>query len=434
MIYLLFILLVIIFISNLYLNNKDFGAPSVIFSLSFLFSAACGSVFQSKWNIDISFFTVIIVVFYILIFSIVCFIMKCLFTSKNVTSDNREYTDEILNLNHIVMKTVLFIFLIMTSVYIYVLLNKTGTKNILQMIGGTYSLRLETLKIPFYLRLYIAITQGVGYWISYVIVRNLSYRKFEITAFLLFLICLFTNLLSGSRGVAVCMILSFPANFLLQSYRKNKYNRKINLKRVFFAIIVGLFSLLIFVNSERWLGRATVSSWNAIDSLGTYGGAEFYNLDYFLVNTKIPQSNQFGSLTFSSLRNTVSKYLVSNYTRPAAYNFLFINGHFMGNVFTMFYEPLYDFGYLGCGILMILYAFLTQATYNKVITSSSNNIVPFSISFYGYLFPILALSFFAWWFGNYVVSTSFIYIVVVWKVCNYIFLKLSLTFKGRRIN
>lgn len=434
MIYLLFILLVIIFISNLYLNNKDFGAPSVIFSLSFLFSAAVGCVFQFEWGIDISFLTVIIVTLYILIFSIVCLITRRLFNNKIRTNNNLDETDKILNLNHTIIKIVLFIFMTLTLVYVNVLMNKTGTKNIFQMIGGTYSLKLETLNIPFYLRLYIAITQGVGYWISYVIVRNFSFRKFEITAFMLFVICLFSNLLSGSRGVAVCMILSFPANFLLQSSRKNKYKRRIKLKKVLITIIIGLFCLLIFVNSERWLGRATVSSWNAIDTLGTYCGAEFYNLDYFLANTKIPQSIQFGSLTFSSLRNTVSKYLISNYTKPAAYNFLYVNGYFMGNVFTMFYEPLYDFGYFGCAIIMIFYAFLTQATYNKATQSSSNYIIPFSISFYGYLFPILAVSFFAWWFGNYVVSTSFIYIVIVWKVCNYIFLKLTLTFKGRRIH
>ena len=433
MIYLLLVILAIIFVLNLYLNNKDFGAPAVIFSMSFLFSALWGCAFQSMWGTDIDFSTVAVVTLYVVIFSFICLITKYLFAKGKEKEENQNCYDEPLDLNSGVMKLILILFLIMTVVYIRVLMSRIGASTILQTIGGTYSTRLETLNIPFYLRLYIALAQGVGYWISYVFIRNIFFKKLEITALLLFAVCFLSNLLSGSRGVAVCMILSFPANILLQSYRNNKYARKISIKKILLVIVIVLLGLWIFANSERWLGRATVSSWNAIDSLGAYCGAEIYNLNSFLKNAKIPQSNQFGALTFSSLLNTISKYLGINYTRPTAYSFVHVNGHFMGNVFTMLYEPLYDFGYLGCTVLIIFYALLSQVTYNSATNSVSNNRVPFSVNFYGYLYPLLAVSFFAWWFGNYVVSTAFIYIVISWELCNYFVLKVRFTFKGRPI-
>ena len=433
MIYLLLIILTIIFVLNLYLNNKDFGAPAVVFSMSFLFSALWGCAFQSTWETDINFSTVAVITLYVVIFSFICLITKYFFAKGKEKGIDQNCYDEPLELNSGVMKFILVLFLLMTVVYIRVLMSKIGSSTILQTIGGTYSTRLETLNIPFYLRLYIAIAQGVGYWTSYVFIRNIFFKKVELNALLLFAICFLGNLLSGSRGVAVCMILSFPANVLLQNYRNNKYARKISIKKLFLVIVIVLFGLWIFANSERWLGRATVSSWNAVDSLGAYCGAEIYNLDSFLKNTKIPQANQFGALTLSSMLNSISKYLGINYTRPTAYSFVHVNGHFMGNVFTMLYEPLYDFGYLGCTILMILYAFLTQITYNLATNSVSNNSIPFSINFYGYLYPLLAVSFFAWWFGNYVISTVFIYIVITWWFCNYFFLKVRFTFKGRPI-
>lgn len=433
MIYLLLIILAIIFVLNLYLNNKDFGAPAVVFSMSFLFSALWGCAFQSTWGKNINFSTVAVVTLYVVIFSFICLITKYFFVKGKEKEVDQNCYDEALDLNSGVMKFILILFLFMTLLYIRVLMSRIGASTLLQTIGGTYSTRIETLNIPFYLRLYIAIAQGVGYWTSYVFIRNVFFKKVEITALLLFAVCFLSNLLSGSRGVAVCMILSFPANILLQSYRNNKYARKISIKKILLVIVIVLLGLWIFANSERWLGRATVSSWNAIDSLGAYCGAEIFNLDSFLKNTKIPQSNQFGALTFSSLLNTISKYLGINYTRPTAYSFVHVNGHFMGNVFTMLYEPLYDFGYLGCTLLIILYALLSQAAYNSATSSGSRNSVPFSIDFYGYLYPLLAVSFFAWWFGNYVISTAFIYIVITWGLCNYFILKVRFTFKGRPI-
>lgn len=433
MIYLLLIILAIIFVSNLYLNNKDFGAPAVMLSISFLFTALCGCAYQSMWGIDISFSTVVIVSFYVLLFSLVCLVTRYYYFHNRSNTIEQNCFDDILQVNSGAIIFTLMIFIGMTVLYVHILMNRTGSSTILETIGETYALSPKELNIPFYLRLYIAVAQGVGYWASYVFIRNLFYKKIEFDALLLFAICLLDNLLSGSRGVAVCLILSLPANILLQEYRNRKIDRKINIKKIIIVIIIGLLGLWVFANLERWLGRATISTWNATDTVGTYCGAELYNLDHFLRNSKIPLANQFGSLTLSSLLNTLSKYLDFHYVTPNAYGFLNVNGHFMGNVLTMLYEPLYDFGFVGCGMVIILYSFICQLFYNRATSVLSYKKIPFSILFYSYLFPLLAVSFFAWWFGNYVVSTTFIYILVSWKLSNVVFLQTRFKFAGKRL-
>ena len=78
---------------------------------------------------------------------------------------------------------------------------------------------------------------------------------------------------------------------------------------------------------------------------------------------------------------------------------------------------------------MIVYGFISQHVFEKARRCSDQNHVPMLVLLYGYMFPLIFVSFFAWWIGVYVISTSFVYILLSWWVLNEFCFKLKISIK-----
>ena len=414
------------FFLNVQFNNKSFSSPSVVFVASFLLSAMWACAYSDKWDLSLSFSTFIVISIYLFVFSLVCLIAKQYDNARLFDSSSEEDAVEIQFEKWKIILYLLFEIIIILS-YARRISVMTGKSIFAEAISSAYVERTEMF-FPFYLRISLAFIRGGGYWFSYVLVSNTRARhKLDVMSFFVVAFSILATSLTGSRGTGVCVLLSIVAYMLLFEYRSNKTNRRLNVKMILSVLLIMGLLLWLFPHVNTLLGRVNES--NPMDYLATYVGAEIYNLDSFITHSDIPaNSGTWGSVVFNSIETTLSKYFGFNVTKPySAFPFRHQNGYFLGNVYTALYEPLYDFGYIGCLIIIILYAIFSQRIFDKATTIPiTGKNIPSSILMYGYLFPIIAVSFFAWWFGIYIVSTTFLYIFISWKIYDVFFFRISL--------
>lgn len=56
----------------MYLNNKCFGAPAVVFSFAFLLSSIWACAYANKWELNLHYNTFMVIFFSVLMFSFIC--------------------------------------------------------------------------------------------------------------------------------------------------------------------------------------------------------------------------------------------------------------------------------------------------------------------------------------------------------------------------
>ena len=97
------------------------------------------------------------------------------------------------------------------------------------------------------------------------------------------------------------------------------------------------------------------------------------------------------------------------------------NGIETGNVYTMFYPIIYDFGYFGILIFLTVEAGYYCYFYNKNNSSPLKNGISISVFIYAYLFNDLIMSTFSNRFYSTVLDAPFIKMVIVtWIMTKFI--------------
>ena len=433
MILIVLLFLSIIFISSIYASNKCFGAPAVIFSASFLFSGMWAYGYAGAWNRSLQWNTSVIIVTCVFLFVFTCVISshfhRRLKYYSNYKYANIDLDYEYINIDKWKVIAYLIIEILIITIYARQIIRGSNSLLLSDAINSVYMGRAE-LSLPLHIRILLAVIRGGGYWFSYVIVVNfLKSKKIEWLMVIIVVLSMIATSLAGSRGTSICLLLSFPAYVLILSYRNNRFNRSIKIKYIISGIILIIILLWIFPRIKILLGRGTSSS--GMNHVAVYVGAEFFNLDRYLNSFDIPtNTGTFASLTFSSLETTLAKYFGFTINKPyMPYPYIYSNGLFLGNVYTVLYVFLYDFGYLGSLVAVALYAWFCQIVFDKASTTIIDNKIPISVLIYGYLFGLLTMSFFSWWAGNYIFSTAFIYIILTWVVFNKFFIELNFCFK-----
>ena len=157
---------------------------------------------------------------------------------------------------------------------------------------------------------------------------------------------------------------------------------------------------------------------NSNDYIAAYLSAEIKNLDIFIRKGQFGQGNSFATTqTFAHITNQ----LAGRYGFPErAFKFdqpyNYVNGHYLGNVYSTFWAFLYDGGYVAFILLTILMASILQLVYVKVAKSKNivNQGIKLSLVIYGYMYFESLFSFFTAWFFARTFNTSFLYYIIYW--------------------
>ena len=190
---------------------------------------------------------------------------------------------------------------------------------------------------------------------------------------------------------------------------------------------------MVFVLYAKIMGRNMQSN-SIFDYLSVYLGAEVKNLDLFLQEkNNIEKNTIWGSQTFIAIIATWGKKIGFNGYHEYKLDLPFrsVNGVGLGNVYTTFYPYIYDFGYIGCIVLVAIMAILSQVCYEIIKKIRGKKNVQICVLIYGVIYSCLLLSFFSNKFFENIFSMNFIKYIVIWFLLNLVFCEFD--YKDNRI-
>lgn len=395
----LLILIILLFI-NYNVFDKDIVAPPVIFILTFCISFFDALLNLGIWNTALSINTILIIVVGALVFTIVSVLLRII-SKKNVNKSEDiivKYID--------ISKWKLMVFLIFQLVVIFFV-----QKYVKELAGPyakngslsasismyQYLTKFTTLKLAFpkVLTYTYILSNSSAFVFGYVAVYNFFYsRKINYLAIINMLVSMAGSFLTGSRGVAIQVILSLIIIYLLL-YRDNGGKIKLSVLVKPLLVLIGL--LLSFRFFAKILGRD--HSLGLFEYISVYLGAPIKNLDTFL-NTGYHSSNDiWGFNTFSMQWQWINeKFSLGLPKDTINVNMQFLNGHNLGNVFTAYKDYISDFGYFGATICIVVMAFVMGYLYEhtKIVEQrESKTAIKWSRLLFGYLSVNMAFTFFS---------------------------------------
>lgn len=415
------------------LNRRDICSPDFLFTIGFFIAAIDLVVMKDVWDVELHWNTIAIICGGILLFSFGCSLSRFLIThGKGKTP---ETSPQIRNTSLDKISKArgwhyFFIIFNIVAIGIYALevaraVRRTGRAGTFFYLLGKYSdvakFTTENVAIPtipswLY---HICIWDGYiwGIVLAYDYIKNKRLNK---PLFLCFATAVLGCFIAGSRGDALSMIIGFAFIYLIQ-YREKKGRRQYGLKAFGWALGIGALVVFLFNIFVKVMSLNT-----GIDSIfeymSVYAGAPTANLDYFL-QSNYSRPEIWGTNTFYDMIRWIGdKTGNTNLVYVRNLPFRYSNGHGMGNVYTMFYSLILDFGIAGGLGFIFLAGAITEIFYLKACETTKT--VSLGKLMYMYYVPLIAFAFFANKFYPALVTISTLYIIIIWSLT-----KLGLKYK-----
>lgn len=434
----MFLILVFITFINYLINGKEYISPSVIFSAGFAFSSFWLVIFAKKWNLYLGFNTFFVIVFGNIIFSVVCKVINEIYKKRKRFSDgNNGFENK--NLKEIIIdKYKINVFLIfsiiiniLTLYYTVKAVNGSFSNigNALYAYRNITAYKGESLNIPGYIEILSGVLHASFYWFLYVFINNmLVKKKISLKILIIIILSAISSVLDGSRGAIINSILAIIPIFYFLKIKKNGYKSNLKLKNVLLIICL----LVILISTLKWtataLGRNDINEIKTIDYIAMYTGAEIKNLDTYLSEKKMIETN-IGIHTFRTIYESLSKYANKKWEMDIVALYRNVNGYNLGNVYTIFFDFVCDLGYIGILIFTPIMAIISQILYEKSKNSIvNNNHLPISVIMYSFAFGGIVFAFFGNKFFPQVISFGFVKYIILWYLYNWFFCKIKIKY------
>lgn len=446
-VYYLAISLIILLIMAFFLNSQEIVSPAVAYLAPFSLAAIDLIYNIKKWDVNLNWNT-----FYVIVGGSICLLISSGFV-KIFSKYNRHAKDNFMEetkhekeklLKYIdVPKINLIFFAILQIITFFLCLisvvkiaQKYGiTGNASEMIGGYKDLKSFTTedvglgKINNFL---YDFCYASGYIWAYILINDyITTKKIKKMVILNFIISIAISLVKGSRGGAIALLCSTLA-LLIIFFSNNSKKKKISLKQI--IVIIGITIIIVgtFQNVGALLGRKSSADFGGY--LSVYLSAPIRNLNEYLKSNDYGSSNIFGKMTFIHIINYFGRKLeISNWIYEFDLPSLRANGYVTGNVYTTFYAYIYDFGYIGVPILMVIMGIISQLIYNKAIIGvNQKKRIDLWIVLYSYVFYMLTFSFFSNKFYESIFSIQFIKYIIFWILIRHYLEKIRFTYDNKK--
>ncbi|VUX36178.1 Uncharacterised protein [Bifidobacterium longum subsp. infantis] len=253
-----------------------------------------------------------------------------------------------------------------------------------------------------------AILQGLTFFVALLVAKELADkgRSSSPVCMLTFLISIVVAFATGNRTWPLSVLFAFGIIYLLLLEKQGKITSiaKIKIRYVVFCsiafvVLLGAFYLLTFA-----MGRDNTMT--PIYYLSVYLGAPLKNLDSAIAESITPSSVP-GEYTFNFLFATLISKFGMEADQIVSLPYRDVGIYPLGNVYTIFYAPLKDFGVGGCLLLVFLLAVVVQTIYEIVQKPANEAKLSIAQALYGYLAFLLAMSFFAHFVFQNIVQLGF---------------------------
>ncbi len=429
MIYLLMAVLLALLFITYECNEKDVLCPSFLFTLSFVFSCVWACMFAGKWDLGLHLNTFLVISIGVFEFIAVGILIHQIYSHVNKYPGNGQYK-AFLKIKIPVWVEILYLLFV-----VYLCIWKI--KEMVAWAGLSFSQftqagrMIDNLKFQSFDKfafsknlafLSLFLTAG-AYWFGYMMMDELvNLKKLDIFKAMIVLLSIWNATLTGSRSSAM-YILAGLFYFWLYFLQKKKNSNQFLSRRMLFIIIGAAIVILGSFRSIGLLMHRTINQ-NTLEYLALYAGAEIKNLDLFLQEPR-PYSSIWGSQTFIYLvRSFGGRLGIENSYYALDLPFRSINGFNLGNVYTVFYPFIYDFGYIGLILLTALMSFVTQMAYEISRNSRNSDISLIFTVIYGTMISTLLLSFFSNKFYENIFTVEYVKRTLVLIFMHYIFARL----------
>lgn len=398
MLFWIVVILSILLLINLMISKGDWLSPGVIFQLTFLASALSCVIFQDMYALEFHIQTVMVVFLGGVTFTVVNAVVSYVNVGKE---KNKEYETEIERKETIyinkfytyIMLLCLIIFTYQMITYIQQVASRFGGGGDLATSIGIYNyyskfteeISAVNVRKGFFVRNMGVPCTCYGYMLLYVAIYNwVVAKKWDFFQLVYLIIYFFGLFITGTRGGGLRML---TAALILYVFFTNKRQRRKRLRSgqmikvtlIIISIAIGFFGM------RSLIGRSTTKA--LVYTIFPYLGGPLANLDYYLQGT-INTSKIWGEQTFAMIINNMGGiFNRSDWRYMLDLPFMKMNGLNSGNVYTLYYMFIHDFGYEGIVPLTSIIAIYSCYTYNKILRTN-NKFVEFDIRtiIYAYLF------------------------------------------------
>lgn len=431
LILLLVVTLTIILIWGYIENDQDLSSPAVLFTAPFLVATICAMAYSDKWSLNMHINTFLVMASGCLIFSFTCVIIHKSVGNKRKNAACKHYRKDSKPINVSAWRVLSIILLQMFSLFVVIkdmraTVGKYGVSGKLTVVMYWYrewhmfkDRDVSISSLSSNLRLFSIAASYI--WI-YILCNNIVCEKKGKNSILMLLsiaLGMINGVILGARGDAIQIIVATYVMFVVLKRKHNGWKPNIKIEHII-LIGIALFGIMYgFKATGNLLGRNSVVQYNstAIDEAAKYLGAEIKNLDIYLEK---PFRNvapyMRGSQTFGYIMEWINHKANLGWVIEQDLPFQKINSLSLGNVYTVFYPFIYDFGYLGMGILTFVMAALSQLIYETVLIYRKNEIISIAIIINSYVLFLITFSFFGERFFSYILNTSFIKYIVIWEM------------------
>lgn len=435
MIYLYFIILLLLLITSFIINKKDYISPAFIFTFGFFFQGIWVLLFHKQWNLDMHLNTFLVITLGVAEFILVNYLVKMFFKKKYKDSDKTNIVLKPIRISYI-LEVLFFIFILCAgAVYLYYVVRAVhgnfssigAIKNAISAYDSLTKFSDDIDKLPFIVNNINFAVVAAGYWFLYVVINNfLAEKRVRAIEILITLGAIASSMLCGSRTPVFMMIVAGVSYYFVLYFKKKNYQNIFKKKTFIIVACLGVSFILLFAPLAKLLGREV--KMGSFEYLSIYCGAQVKNLDSFLQENNYLFKNEFlGSQTFHSALQTVGSKLpflgVNEYRMDLP--FRRVNGIELGNVYTTFYAFIYDFGYLGLFVLVLIMGLISGFVYEHIIRMKNLDKIKMSILIYGVIFGCLALSFFSDKFYEDIFSMGFVKKIIIWSFYTLVFCKIN---------
>ncbi len=425
----LFILCLMLLAISLYFNKDSIMSPSNLIVFSFTVAVLCGLLNYDNWNFHVSSNTCFLVFGGLASFMLAATLCKYIWF-RAVQTEPRKRTR--------ILSLPLPIYIVGIAYPLFVMLRTSRElMSVVQTYGGGADNVMDA--IGKYDQLIKFSGQAVGlssltdnmnalaqalmyYWLFRLLKTYFDAKKIDAWAFVALVVSLPVPLLSGSRNGLYQELVAIIVIGLLYYTAYAGHKIYISFKAGMVSAIVVLVLLFSFKPLLSLLGRK--DSLNTFDYISLYLGAPVKNLDTYLKGYTVPAPNRWGEMTFANMRSNFSFIFGDsvpdwNIWQP----FQTVNGRSLGNVYTIFYPLVYDFGFIGAIVMMMALGTAAQLVfeYARKTLAEHRSGFPIATCIYGIVAYGLVFSFFSNRLIATVFSAQFVKFLMVWVLIGMVY-------------
>lgn len=425
MIYTLFIIVNVLMFITIIFFDRDMTAPAFLLVASFWCAVLCACLYADAWKF--SNYKIVTMVT-----TGLCSFVLCSWISYKLFKQGKKVTVKIsVPLEVTNLKLVIYIIfqIILYGLSFWVILKNTGIGiNLAARIGTYYEMnRTGNIKYTSSLVSIGTILNFSGiYYMMYLAINNIfAKKKNKLLLYINIFIGVFGSLLSGTKTAFYMFVVSAFVMSVVHISKQNGWKRNINIRSTLKVCLIVVVLLISFSAINSVQGR-TLEDVKIVDTLATYLGSPLKNLELF-VNEKRTSNEIFGGQTFLNIYSDLYE-LTNNsiYKMESLYQYRWVNGYGLGNVYTIFMPLYYDFGIIGISIVMGIMGIFSQHIYNKLKYRKKNSEVDFYEIFYSYLAFAVMFSFFSNKFFECIISKAGVYFLIGLWLFDMFFCKLNI--------